>query len=244
MAELERSPHRIARWRKPSDGSSLRSFPSCRSNQPAHGFIAGRSILTNSREHANRAIVVNLDLEDFFPSIGFPRVRKRLQARGLLSLRGDDPALFMHRVSAAVMEYDGVRYFAATGTRGLPQGACTSPGLSNQVARRLDRRLGGLASKLGVSYTRYADDLTFSGDEELEGRVGYLFARVRQSPKTKASPSTRRKVACCGETLRRSSPGWWSTTGLGWRGRRCAGYGRSCIAREPKAGEPEPRRAA
>jgi retron-type reverse transcriptase len=61
----------------------------------------------------------------------------------------------------------------------LPQGACTSPGLSNQVARRLDRRLTGLAAKLGLTYTRYADDLTFSGDDALEKRVGYLMARVR-----------------------------------------------------------------
>src|SRR5207248_1837430 len=53
------------------------------------------------------------------------------------------------------------------------------PGLSNQVARRLDRRLTGLAARLGLTYTRYADDLTFSGDEGLEGRVGYLMARVR-----------------------------------------------------------------
>ena len=65
------------------------------------------------------------------------------------------------------------------GSRGLPQGACTSPGLSNQVARRLDRRLQGLAAKLGLTYTRYADDLTFSGTEEFNGRVGYLLARVR-----------------------------------------------------------------
>src|SRR5262249_54751724 len=58
-------------------------------------------------------------------------------------------------------------------------GACTSPGLSNQVARRLDKRLRGLAAKLALTYTRYADDLTFSGGVELNERVGYLMARVR-----------------------------------------------------------------
>src|SRR5439155_848714 len=67
----------------------------------------------------------------------------------------------------------------SAGPRGLPQGACTSPGLSNQVARRLDRRLGGLAAKMGLTYTRYADDLTFSGDEGLSERLGYVMARVR-----------------------------------------------------------------
>src|SRR5205823_5215015 len=75
--------------------------------------------------------------------------------------------------------FQGTTYHVATGPRGLPQGACTSPGLSNQVARRLDRRLGGLATKLGLTYTRYADDLTFSGDAGLENGVGYLMARVR-----------------------------------------------------------------
>ncbi len=146
---------------------------------PAHGFIAGRSILTNAREHANRAIVVNLDLEEFFPSIGFPRVRSVFKRAGYSPAVATILALLCTECPRRVMEYDGVKYFAATGPRGLPQGACTSPGLSNQVARRLDRRLGGIAGKLSISYTRYADDLTFSGDGELEGRVGYLMARVR-----------------------------------------------------------------
>ena len=68
---------------------------------PAHGFIAGRSILTNAREHANRAIVVNLDLEDFFPSIGFPRVRSVFKRAGYSPAGGDDPGAFVHRVPAA-----------------------------------------------------------------------------------------------------------------------------------------------
>ena len=61
----------------------------------------------------------------------------------------------------------------------FPRAACTSPGLSNQVARRLDKRLNGLAVKLGLTYTRYADDMTFSGNDNFKGRVGYLMARVR-----------------------------------------------------------------
>jgi retron-type reverse transcriptase len=75
--------------------------------------------------------------------------------------------------------YAGTPYFVATGPRGLPQGACTSPALSNQVARRLDRRLSGLAEKLGLTYTRYADDLTFSAGPGFRDKVGYLIARVR-----------------------------------------------------------------
>jgi RNA-directed DNA polymerase len=75
--------------------------------------------------------------------------------------------------------YAGQPYLVATGPRGLPQGASTSPALSNQVARRLDRRLQGLASKLSLTYTRYADDLTLSSSTEMDGRIGYLMARVR-----------------------------------------------------------------
>ncbi len=145
----------------------------------AHGFVSGRNILTNAREHANRAIVVNLDLKDFFPSIGFPRVRQVFKGTGYSPAVATILALLCTECPRRELEYDGVRYFAATGPRGLPQGACTSPGLSNLVARRLDRRLGGLAGKLGITYSRYADDLTFSGDGELEGRVGYSMARVR-----------------------------------------------------------------
>ena len=62
---------------------------------------------------------------------------------------------------------------------GLPQGACTSPALSNQIARKLDRRLAGLARKLELTYTRYADDLTFSAPPGFRDRIGYLIARVR-----------------------------------------------------------------
>ncbi len=145
----------------------------------AHGFLAGRSILTNARAHAGRSVVVNLDLEGFFPSIGFPRVRSVFRRLGYSPAVATILALLCTECPRRRVVYDGTPYFVAIGPRGLPQGACTSPGLSNQVARRLDRRLSGLARKLGATYTRYADDLSFSGDEGLEPRVGYLLARVR-----------------------------------------------------------------
>jgi retron-type reverse transcriptase len=145
----------------------------------AHGFVRGRSIVTNAAAHCRRAVVVNMDLEGFFPSITFPRVRSVFRRLGYSPAVATVLALLCTECPRRGAVYDGVRYHVATGPRGLPQGACTSPGLSNRVARRLDRRLGGLAAKLGLAYTRYADDLTFSGDEALQGRVGYLMARVR-----------------------------------------------------------------
>jgi RNA-directed DNA polymerase len=146
---------------------------------PVHGFQSGRGILSNAQAHVHRAVVVNLDLQDFFPSITFPRVRSVFHRLGYSPAVATIFALLCTECPRQVVEYAGQMYHVAVGPRGLPQGACTSPALSNQVARRLDRRLHGLANKLGLSYTRYADDLTFSGDDSLQGRVGYLMARVR-----------------------------------------------------------------
>jgi retron-type reverse transcriptase len=145
----------------------------------AHGFLPRRSILTNAQPHCRKAVVVNLDLENFFPAITFPRVRRVFEKVGYSPAVATILALLCTECPRRVVEYDGKVYHVALGPRGLPQGACTSPGLSNQVARRLDRRLAGLATKLGLTYTRYADDLTFSGNGELQNRVGYLLARVR-----------------------------------------------------------------
>lgn len=146
---------------------------------PAHGFLPGRSIVTNALPHSGKAVVVNLDLEEFFPSITFPRVRSVFQRLGYSPAVATILALLCTECPRRLVEYAGETYHVATGPRGLPQGACTSPGLSNQVARRLDRRLNGLAQRLRLTYTRYADDLTFSGDADFNSRVGYVLARVR-----------------------------------------------------------------
>ena len=144
----------------------------------AHGFVAGRSTLTNALPHVKKQIVVNLDLKDFFPSVTFPRVR------GLFSSLGYSPAvatllaLLCTESSRTEVDYDGRKYWVAVRERALPQGACTSPILSNLVTRKLDRRLGGAARKLGFSFTRYADDLTFSSETK-GSNIALLMARVR-----------------------------------------------------------------
>jgi retron-type reverse transcriptase len=171
------APHRklkaAQRWIRQSILDHLPALP------PAQGFVAGRSILTNAQPHAGRAVVVNLDLEGFFPSIGFARIRSVFQRLGYSPAVATILGLLCTECPRRQVEYAAKAYYVATGPRCLPQGACTSPALSNQVARRLDKRLGGLAAKLGLTYTRYADDLTFSGDATLNERVGYLMARVR-----------------------------------------------------------------
>lgn len=153
---------------------------------PAHGFIKGRSTVTNARPHTERAIVVNLDLSDFFPSITWRRVRGVLEKLGYSPAAATVLALLCTEPPRRRVEYEGRGYWVAVGDRALPQGAPTSPALSNLVTRKLDRRLTGMSAKMGWEYTRYADDLTFSAPARKAGNdtpasndVAMLIARVR-----------------------------------------------------------------
>jgi retron-type reverse transcriptase len=145
----------------------------------AHGFVTGRGIVSNANPHVGKLVVVNLDLSDFFPTIAYPRVRAVFERYGYSGSVATVLALLCTECPRATVTYANTKYEAATGPRGLPQGAPTSPGLSNQVARKLDKRLLGVAAKLGLSYTRYADDITFSGGPELANKIGWLLAKVR-----------------------------------------------------------------
>lgn len=145
----------------------------------AHGFVPARSTVSNARLHTNRDLVINLDLKDFFPSVTFPRVRGLFESLGYSPAVSTILALLVTEAPRMKTEVSGKTLWVAAGDRALPQGACTSPTLSNLVARKLDRRLGGLCTKLGVTYSRYADDLTFSLPTRDGVGVGYLFARVR-----------------------------------------------------------------
>ncbi len=130
---------------------------------PAHGFVAGRSIHTNAQPHAGKDIVVTLDLEHFFPTITYRRVRGIFQSLGY----GEEVAIPLAML-CTVKPAEKVRKLVGQKHRMLPQGAPTSPALANLACRHLDLRLAGLARKFGCAYTRYADDLTFSGDEAFE----------------------------------------------------------------------------
>lgn len=111
-----------------------------------HGFTHDRSVATNANVHAGKRWVLNVDLEDFFPTINFGRVRGML-ARPPYSL-----PINVATVVAQLCCNDGH----------LPQGAPTSPVISNMIAARLDSKLARLARRFGCDYSRYADDLSFS----------------------------------------------------------------------------------
>jgi retron-type reverse transcriptase len=135
----------------------------------AHGFVADRSTVTNARPHVAQDLILNIDLADFFPSIRFGRVRALFSSFGYSGAVSTVLALLCTecaRVAVPSPEDAGKKLWIATTPRALPQGACTSPLLSNLICRRLDARLTALAHKRGYTYTRYADDLTFSARGE------------------------------------------------------------------------------
>jgi RNA-directed DNA polymerase len=145
-----------------------------------HGFLADRSIATNAAAHTGARIVLKVDLKDFFPTVTFRRAKGIFRRAGYRDQVATLMALVCTEAPREIVEHEGKQYFVALGPRCLPQGAPTSPGLTNTLCLRLDRRLTGLAKKLGWRYTRYADDLTFSLPEEHKDkpRVGALLGSI------------------------------------------------------------------
>lgn len=137
----------------------------------AHGFVRDRSILTNAAPHVGQPVVVNMDVRDFFPSITFRRVKGLFGRLGYGEQVATLLALLCTEPPRAAARVDGRLFHVAIGERCLPQGACTSPAITNALCRRLDRRLRALAARHGYAYTRYADDLTFSGPRDGVGRL-------------------------------------------------------------------------
>ena len=115
----------------------------------AHGFKSGCSILTNATPHVGKACVVNVDIESFFPSTRYPLILKACSL--LFDGRLSEGAC---HVVADICSFDG----------GLPTGAPTSPAIANLVLRSADAAITKAATNNGITYTRYADDLTFSGE--------------------------------------------------------------------------------
>lgn len=131
----------------------------------AHGFVRGRSVKSGAEAHVGKAVVVKMDLANFFGTVTYPRVRGFFIALGYSYSVATTLAVLCTECERQRVVLDQDIFHAPVGERHCVQGAPTSPAICNQIARRLDHRLQGLAKKLGFAYTRYADDLTFSGDE-------------------------------------------------------------------------------
>jgi RNA-directed DNA polymerase len=151
-------------------------------DEAAHGFRRGRSVATFAAPHTEQDVVLRMDLEGFFASINAGRVYGVFRHTGfpepvahtLAALTTNTVPLAVRRELARPQRADLLssheRLVAWLRAPHLPQGAPTSPALANLCARAMDRRLTGLARSWGASYTRYADDLAFSGPRALRDR--------------------------------------------------------------------------
>ncbi len=131
-------------------------------SESAHGFTKDRSILTNANCHLYSAVVINFDLKDFFPSIKFGRVFRLFRYFGYSGEVATLLALLCTTCDRLNVKIGDKHFLVANSVRNLPQGAPTSPMISNLIAYRLDKRLKRFAMIHGVNYSRYADDITIS----------------------------------------------------------------------------------
>ena len=153
----------------------------------AHGFVFGRNILTNAKAHLSKPYVLNIDIENFFPSISKPLLLNLLNEHHSLSdnlLSEIEEKCFLHG--------------------GLPQGSPSSPVLANLFMSELDLIFAHYAADFNLSYTRYADDLTFSGSSYLKEQLSEFLDFIdrnlscyklkRSKKKTKLMPYYQRQL--------------------------------------------------
>jgi len=134
-----------------------------------HGFLKGRSIKTFAAPHVGQHVILRMDLKDFFPGFGGARIQTFFRTLGYPEPVADLLGGICTNAVPRWPHYDRPH---------LPQGAPTSPALANLCTYRADCRLLGLADAAGAQYTRYADDLAFSGSEGFERSIESFSARA------------------------------------------------------------------
>ena len=135
----------------------------------ATGFVLGKSIATGAKMHTNKNYVYNIDLKDFFHSFDRKRVKWMFtQAPFNLSAEREPLAFLLASLCTHPIEIEGQTRII------LPQGAPTSPTLTNILCYALDKKLSGLAKRFGATYSRYADDITFSSNKSIFKKEAFL----------------------------------------------------------------------
>ncbi|MBA6292839.1 RNA-directed DNA polymerase [Colwellia sp. MB3u-70] len=147
----------------------------------AHAFISNnldtlddivrpKGVISNALAHTNKKVVISIDLKDFFPTISFPRV---------LGMFKQQPYFFSNK-QASILASLVCLPKGVDANRGLPQGAPSSPLISNLICNKIDKQLGQLAKKLDCIYTRYADDITFSTNNINRVKPSALVNEIRK----------------------------------------------------------------
>lgn len=145
-----------------------------RINQASQGFVKGRSIVDNAKVHVNKACIINIDIKDFFPSISIEQIFK----------------LFYYYGYTKEISYLFAKL--CTSKNKLPQGAPTSPYLTNIICKRLDKRINNLCSNIDAQYTRYADDITISSDSTDLSKYLHLIELILKDEGFKVNKSKTR----------------------------------------------------
>ena len=136
-------------------------------NENATGFVKNKSVVDNARAHVGKNYVFNIDLKDFFPSIDASRIWGRFLIEPFNLGNSDERKKIANMIKTlCTTELEVERLVDGDWKKEkrlvLPQGAPTSPTITNAICEKLDRRLSGLSKRFGLKYTRYADDITFS----------------------------------------------------------------------------------
>lgn len=190
---------------------------------PAHeaacAFRRGSSAMGHAERHVGRHVLLRVDLRDFFPSIRARRVRALLRTLGYpdevarlltgLTTNQVPPEAWAHAPGVVAFTDVQARSAAQRFYRmpHLPAGAPTSPALANLVAWRLDMRLSAAASASGFTYSRYADDLTFSADEPVASAVHPFLALVKTIVDDEGFVVNARKTRIMGRGARQTVAG-------------------------------------
>ena len=185
-------------------------------HEATHGFRRGRSIKSFAVPHVGQAAVLKIDLQDFFPSIAAARVQALFRTVGYPEPVADALAGLCCNATPPDVWNRGEAGGDAVQRRQarwlyekphLPQGAPTSPAIANLCAYRLDCRLSALAASARAAYTRYADDLAFSGGAEFARSAGRFETQVCATVMEEGWAVRHRKTRLMRQGVRQSLAG-------------------------------------
>jgi len=174
----------------------------------AHGFVGGRSIVTNAAPHVGRRFLLKLDLKDFYTNVRYSRVVAIFRSLGY----SREVAIWLARLTTTAIPWNlkapvTSAELAKFSSRHLPQGGVTSPALANLSAFSLDVRLSGLAAAYSLNYTRYADDLTFSGPGKAVPALHEIVQLVRKIIRSERFHINQKKFRVIRNSQRQSVTG-------------------------------------
>ncbi|MDZ8095828.1 MAG: reverse transcriptase family protein [Nostoc sp. DedQUE05] len=170
----------------------------------AHGFCKNRSIVTNAKPHVGANVIVNIDLQNFFQSISYKRVKELFSGFGYSE---STATIFGLICTTAEIVINGQINNTASENRHLPQGSPASPAISNLVCRNLDSRLATISENLGFCYTRYADDLTFSASGNASPKTSDLIKNIKSIITSESFTVNDNKTKISGKSVQQEVTG-------------------------------------